>query len=231
MASNPNSSSSNSKAGKENEEMNNNNNNSIRLKVVRKLYENFITRSSYFNRLCEEVFKTVDYDKNHIVDSKEAYVAVLLLYIKLALFVRGLTPPQQTVVDHLMVTIGADEHKGLDLDQFKAFCTILCADLVGRITIQSIFAFLIVPVVATNAINFGCSKFTDICLFIDRHDYLPSGVPVTIVSTILVMTLVPWVLEKVDNFFASLKRIDSDKSNQVVSNSKSNSKSSSTKID
>ena len=190
---------------------NSNSNNSTKLKLVRTVYENFITRSSYFNRLCEEVFKTVDYDKNNIVDSKEAYVAVLLLYIKLALFVRGLTPPQQSVVDHLMVTIGADEHKGLDLDQFKAFCTILCADLVGRITIQSIFAFLIVPIVATNTINFGCSKFTDVCVFIDRHDYLPSGVPVTIVSTILVMTFVPWVLGKVDNFFASLKRVDSSR--------------------
>lgn len=180
----------------------------LKLRVVRKLYENVITRSSYFNRMCEEVFKTVDYDKNHTVDSKEAYVAVLLLYIKLAMFVRGLTPPQQAVVDHLMVTVGADEHKGLDMEQFKAFCTILCADLVGRITVQSIFAFLIVPVVASNTINFGCTKFPDVCTFVDKHDYLPSGVPVTIVSTILVMTVVPWVLEKVDNFFASLKRTD-----------------------
>lgn len=184
----------------------NDNDKTLKLRVVRKLYENIITRSSYFNRLCEEVFKTVDFDKNHIVDSKEAYVAVLLLYIKLALFIRGLTPPQQVVVDHLMATVGADEHKGLDMDQFKAFCTILCADLVGRILIQSLFAFLIIPILATNTINYGCSKYTDICAYIDRHDYLPSGVPVTIVSTILVMTVVPWILEKVDNFFVSLKR-------------------------
>lgn len=174
------------------------------LKAQIRGFQNFFTKTKYFQRSCDQVFKSVDYDNSNYVSSEEAYIAVLFLYIKLAPFLRGLVPPTLVQVQDLMKTVPHDgDVKQLDVQQFRFFCTVLLANLSGRILLQVVFTFFLTPIITSYLSDLMCGN-TAICSSIDKIPILPSGIPQTLLATLIAFIVVPWLLGLVDHFFATI---------------------------
>ena len=75
-------------------------------------------------KLCTQMFHLVDTDKINSVDLKEMYIATLLLYLKLSLFVVGLTPPTEKHFIDIMEVYGYTKTDTYELKSFIAFSVI-----------------------------------------------------------------------------------------------------------
>lgn len=68
----------------------------------------WLTETDMFKKGCDDVFDMVDIDNSGTVDDKELYSAVLLVYLKLAKVVKGLTPPTPKQVKELLDQVDSD---------------------------------------------------------------------------------------------------------------------------
>ena len=135
----------------------------------------------------------MDLDNTSTVDATELYAAVLLLYVKLAAFVRGLKPPSAAQVKHIMSECDTNGTGELDRDEFTALAMILLESLAGRVMLQAVFAFVLAPVAASLMLRWYCWLYPPHWVW---SYIVPSGVGTTIITTILVSVVVPPLLDK-----------------------------------
>lgn len=124
----------------------------LKAKKIESLLEkhrNAITSSRIFRNMCAETFRKVDLDHSGKVDVKEAYVAVLLFYLKMSIVVKGLTPPTINDVRNIVHTVSFDnDSEQIDEEEFVTLIVLLFEHLVGRVLLQMCVSFAIIPIVA-----------------------------------------------------------------------------------
>lgn len=124
-----------------------------------------------------------------------------MLYLRLAPFIKGLIPPSEQMVAQLIKQNDARDLKELNVEEFKAFVTVLLSNISSRIGIQVFFAFIIIPVVSNKLLDLLCIKFPTFCK--ETESYLPDGIAFTIVSAIITVLSVPYILAFIDRLFVS----------------------------
>ena len=156
---------------------------------------NIFTNSTYFKNLCSQVFVMVDSDKSNSVDVKELYIAILLLYLKLALVVAGLSPPTEAHIMDMLVQYGYSKTSQLDLNDFTNFASILLQNIVTRVVLQAIFVLVVVPMAAAKLMSIFCGNFTHIC------SKIPSPLLLTLFSSTIVIILTPYLISTIQWLF------------------------------
>lgn len=143
----------------------------------------------------------MDTDNSRSVDKKETYIAVLMLYLRLAPFIKGLIPPSEELVAQLVKQNDTKDLKELNCEEFKAFVTVLLSNISTRIGIQIFFAFIIIPVISNKLLDLVCVRFSSICK--KTGSYLPDGIAFTMVSSVITVLSIPYVLTFIDRLFLS----------------------------
>lgn len=164
---------------------------------------NAFTSSAYFRSLCAEAFEKVDIDNNGTVDVTETYVAVLLFYSKLSVYVKGLTPPEVDDVRKIVATVALDE-ENVGRDEFVTLLSLLFEHLVGRVLLQVCLSFFILPIVAT--------QFWDLYHYYYLHDnwWIPRAIGVNLFTTLLLLTATPYMLLKYESTRVKIIASDND---------------------
>ena len=136
-----------------------------------------------------------------------------MLYLRLAPFIKGLIPPSEQLVAHLIKQNDTRDLKELNVDEFKAFVTVLLSNISSRIGVQVLLAFVVIPIASNKLLDLLCTRFSNICK--ETESYLPDGIAFTIVSAIITVLSVPYILALIDRLFLSRVKLEerSKKSN------------------
>ena len=155
------------------------------------LHRNTFTATPMFRSMCDQTFKTVDVDKSGTVNLSEAYIAVLLFYSKMSMFVKGLIPPSIDEVRDLLIQVAGDE-KEIDADHFVILLTMLLEHLIFRVLLQILITFVVIPPLAAKLWDLYYNVYlTETFLF---SICLPRAIGVNFVVTLLISTAVPLIL-------------------------------------
>lgn len=165
---------------------------------------NVVTNSDQFKKACSDVFRSIDVDENGSVDVQEIYTGVLLVYLKLAnAGIRGLTPPSRSEIKLLIEHLDIDNDDTLSADEFTQVSAVLLGDIAGRVAIQAVLSMFIIPFLSWLLITIGC-------YFYPTHwimSYIfPKWLAITVTASVLTVLLMPYVLDKVDEFMVRPKR-------------------------
>lgn len=170
---------------------------------------NWVTQSQYFKDACKSAFDAVDVDKSGSVDIKEMYSATLLIYLKMSSIARGLTPPTFKDVRALMNKVDKDASGQLNVQEFEHVSTIMFKNVSGRVATQTVFAFFLVPVVASYIVKIWRFFFPPSPVM---ELLMPSNVAAGILSTVIVLAVLPSLLDQVDAMV--LASADDNKTNE-----------------
>merc|ERR1719491_375395 len=108
--------------------------------------KNWFIKSKRFKDMVKKAFETVDVDKSDDLDCNEVYIAVLLLYLKIAGVCKGAIPPEREKVGELIEKFADKKNKGhLDLANFEIFCQFLCQQIASRVAVQMILQMVVAP--------------------------------------------------------------------------------------
>jgi hypothetical protein len=160
-----------------------------------KACENIITSSPYFKKFCTDAFQAVDSDNSGTVDSKECYVAVLRLYLKIADFVPGLIVPEEALIKDTMTKMGKD---ALNCDEFLACSKIVLGDITSRVAVQAFCTLILFPVIASFLVRVYCFFFPPHWLL---GYIIPSSIPIIVISSVLATLFIPKILAAIDVYF------------------------------
>jgi len=156
-----------------------------------------IFSSDYFKKTVKQAFEAVDLDLSDSIDEKELYVAILLLYLQLAKIVRGLVPPSHADVCTILKAADKNGEGVLSLDEFTHVITILLKDIGGRVVIQLVLMFIVIPLLSyfiLTVIGFVYKPHWLLVMLV------PEAVPLLVLSTLLSILLLPQLLQRFDEY-------------------------------
>lgn len=163
--------------------------------------KNRFTNSKRFKEMVLNSFNEVDIDKSNSLDANEVYIAVLLLYLKIAGVCKGAVPPDRQDIVDLMAKFDSPKTPGaLDYDAFEQFCQFLCSQIAGRVGLQMFMQMALAPLlgllVCMQWENFMLKFAPD--LYKTCTSYVPTDVVVTLFVGIGVSLFVPPLMNVVD---------------------------------
>ncbi|KAI2489853.1 hypothetical protein MHU86_24729 [Fragilaria crotonensis] len=120
------------------------------IEELKQTTSNFITRSSYFKRLCAYVFSICDANNTGSINATELYAGVLLVHLNLAKYAgpAACFPATRQVVDKLFEASDDDKSGGIDAAEFETIMVIAAASISSRIIAYYIFLLVLVPYLA-----------------------------------------------------------------------------------
>lgn len=167
---------------------------------VRSVKNRFV-QSKRFKDMVKTSFFEVDIDKSNTLDTNEVYIAVLLLYIKIAGVCKGAIPPDRSDIVDLMEKFDSPKTPGaLDYEHYEQFCQFLCSQIAGRVVAQMFMQLALAPLlgllVCTQWENFMLRFYPD--LFKVCTSYVPTDVIVTLFVGVGVSLFVPPLMNVID---------------------------------
>jgi hypothetical protein len=122
---------------------------------LKKSKSNFITRSSYFKKLCKGCFDICDGSKTGSINKAELYAAVLLVHLKMAKYAgpAACYPAPRERVDQLFEASDDDNSGEIDEVEFENVAIITAASISSRVITYYAFIILLVPYLAARIID------------------------------------------------------------------------------
>jgi len=107
--------------------------------------------NTFYESAVEGAFSSLDMDQNGLIDSKELYAGVLLIYMRLKGLVRLRVPTHDSVMRLLQVT-DVDDNGLLDAEEFRHTMDLLSGQLLARFLVQVVL-ILSCPFLASVAVK------------------------------------------------------------------------------
>mmetsp|Transcript_9096 Transcript_9096/g.18384 ORF Transcript_9096/g.18384 Transcript_9096/m.18384 type:complete len:239 (-) Transcript_9096:52-768(-) len=184
---------------------------------------NFLTRRKAVRNKMMKIFNSLDTDGSGTLSPDELYSGVLMIHLELAKYVgpAACKPPSRRVVGDLFWEFDADDSGTLDKDEFCNLTIILLSNIMGRILFQFSMTIALVPFLAPRIlirINSALDTLIEANPFeaasVISSSYssalatypilptiiskIPSTLPLTIISVVIVSLVVPTVLSFFD---------------------------------
>ena len=135
---------------------------------------NRITKSKFFTKTCQDIFKKMDVDNSGELEKIEVYTGVLVLYTIIIAYVPIATPPPREEVDALFDEADADNSGLLNAQEFQDVATILCCEVTSRLIKQMLFYLAFLPFLVSILIT-----------AFDGFITAPSFIPETVVTVVM----------------------------------------------
>lgn len=164
-----------------------------------------ITSTKIFKDGVKEAFNMVDMDKSGTIDNKELYIAILLVYCKLASMVKGLVPPKKKDISMIMKKYNIADDEGLDLEQFTAVMTVLLGNITSRVLLQLSIFFFLIPIFSTLFILLYKWLYNPSWVM---NFLISSGLVTTMLSTLISTFLTPIILQFANQWFGFIDEIE-----------------------
>ena len=113
------------------------------------------TRSSFFQKMCDDVFDSIDVDRSGKIDESELYQGLLLIHLKLGLYFgpAACKPISLDRTNFIFGKLDTNRDGSLDKSEFRSVLAILMGNVITRIVFQFICTLLIVPFVASTLLE------------------------------------------------------------------------------
>lgn len=163
--------------------------------------KNRFVNSKRFKEMVKSSFESQDIDKSNSLDANEVYIAVLLLYLKIAGVCKGAIPPDREDIEDLIKKFASPNTPGhLDYEHYLMFCQFLCSQIAGRVTIQMLLQMVVAPLLSLVAAEHWEKLMLKYKpdLYKLCTSYVPSEVVVTLFVGIGVSLFVPPLMNLVD---------------------------------
>ncbi len=136
------------------------------------------TGSSFFRKLCDDVFNSIDVDKSGKINESELYQGLLLIHLKLGLYFgpAACKPISLERTKFIFNKLDTNRDGSLDKEEFGKVLALLMGNVVSRILFQFVCTLLIVPFVANTILekmHGGYGILTESLLPVFREKYLP----------------------------------------------------------
>jgi len=162
---------------------------------------NWFTQTDWFKNTCNDVFTSVDIDNTKLVDVKELYAAVLLVYVYISRLVPGgAYPPTAKDVTDLMHAVCPGK-TDVGPEEFQNICVCLMHNISQRLIFQVILAFLVCPLVASLIVTIWCLIYRPGAFWV----LLPDGFMPSVIASLLLMYILPKTLNYIDKRTVALE--------------------------
>lgn len=141
-----------------------------------------LTGSSFFRKMCDDVFDSIDVDKSGKINESELYQGLLLIHLKLGLYfgAPACKPISLDRTKFIFNELDTNEDGTLDKCEFRKVLTLLMGNVVSRILFQFMCTLLIVPFLAKvilekllDGYGYSYGIVTESWLPVFREEYLP----------------------------------------------------------
>lgn len=193
----------------------------------------FFTRSKRFQKMVNDVFVSIDTDNSGEVDKKELYAGLILIHLRLAAYVgpAACRPATKDYVEEIFDLLDVDDSGQLNREEFGSVIALLVSQITTRVLLYLIFPLVIIPFSAEFIIdifsgikmderitNFANSArncivpdgIKDIFLVVREKvteivpDDLWERIPLTFISAMLGLIVLPWTVIQMDAFFNNM---------------------------
>lgn len=108
------------------------------------------TGTSFFRKMCNDVFDSIDVDQSGEIDESELYQGLLLIHLKLGLYFgpAACKPISLDRTKFIFNKLDTNRDGTLDKGEFQSVLALLMGNVVSRIIFQFVCTLLIVPFVA-----------------------------------------------------------------------------------
>jgi hypothetical protein len=192
--------------------------------------KSLFSRSKRFQKMVDNVFVSIDTDGSGEIDKKELYAGLILIHLRLAAYVgpAACRPATKEYVEEIFDLLDTDGSGQLSREEFGTVMTLLLSQITSRIVLYMIFPLAIIPLFARfimDGITWGMEKWGQriheigvplpLCIqeatttvVQKMNDIVPVDIweklPMTLISTMLGMLVLPWAIFQLDAFFNKL---------------------------
>eukprot|EP00537_Pseudo-nitzschia_pungens_P005931 CAMPEP_0172360534 /NCGR_PEP_ID=MMETSP1060-20121228/4546_1 /TAXON_ID=37318 /ORGANISM="Pseudo-nitzschia pungens, Strain cf. cingulata" /LENGTH=404 /DNA_ID=CAMNT_0013082557 /DNA_START=420 /DNA_END=1634 /DNA_ORIENTATION=+ len=112
-------------------------------------------RWSFFERMCDDAFDSIDIDRSGEINESELYQGLLLIHLKLGLYfgAPACKPISAENVKSLFRKLDTNRDGSLDKTEFRNVLVLLMGNVVARIVFQFVCMLVIVPLVAATVLD------------------------------------------------------------------------------
>jgi len=112
-------------------------------------------RWSFFERMCDDAFDSIDIDRSGEINESELYQGLLLIHLKLGLYfgAPACKPISAENVKSLFRKLDTNRDGSLDKTEFRNVLVLLMGNVVARIVFQFVCMLVIVPLVAATVLE------------------------------------------------------------------------------
>jgi hypothetical protein len=121
-----------------------------RLNHVLRRSDSYLTRTTYFHRLVQSTFITMDTNHSNTVSCDELYAGMLLVHLHMAIYVgaSACKPASRDYVNEIFILLDVNNSGVLEFEEFISGMKILYSMVLTRIVVQWSLTLLIVPVLS-----------------------------------------------------------------------------------
>jgi Ca2+-binding protein (EF-Hand superfamily) len=192
--------------------------------------KSLFSRSKRFQKMVDNVFVSIDTDGSGEIDKKELYAGLILIHLRLAAYVgpAACRPATKEYVEEIFDLLDADGSGQLSREEFGTVMAVLLSQITSRIVLYMIFPLVIIPLLARflmDGISWGLEEWNGRMYGVSipippgiqevtsaavekMHDMVPADlwekIPMTLISTMLGMLVLPWAIFQLDAFFNKL---------------------------
>ncbi|VEU43950.1 unnamed protein product [Pseudo-nitzschia multistriata] len=134
-------------------------------------------RSSFFQKLCDDTFDSIDVDGSGKIDESELYRGLLLIHLKLGIYFGAPACKPLSAENAVTVFQQLDTNRdgSLDKDEFRSVLTLLMGNVLFRIIFQFVCTLVMVPMLAQTfleQVSFGWTWLVAVAVPLWK-EYLP----------------------------------------------------------
>ena len=193
----------------------------------------FFSKSKRFQKLVDHVYASIDTDNSGEIDKQELYAGLILIHLRLAAYVgpAACRPATKEYVEEIFDLLDHDGSGQLNRQEFGTVITVLLSQIMTRVCLHLVFPLVIIPLVAQYLLDFmggitGDERFMTVAES-TVNNILPDGLksamlaarekideiipddlwtklPLTLITAVLGMLLVPWTIFQIDEFFSKM---------------------------
>jgi hypothetical protein len=121
-----------------------------KLNHVLRRSDSYLTRTTYFHRLVQSTFITMDTNHSNTVSCDELYAGMLLMHLHMAIYVgaSACKPASRDYVNEIFILLDVNNSGVLEFEEFTSGMKILYSMVLTRIVVQWSLTLLIVPVLS-----------------------------------------------------------------------------------
>ena len=137
-----------------------------------------LTGSSFFKKICDNVFDTIDVDRSGKINESELYQGLLLIHLKLGMYFgpAACNPISLDRTKFIFNKLDTNRDGSLDKQEFQKVLALLMGNVLSRILFQFVCTILIVPFLANTILENimeGYGILTGSMLPVFREKYQP----------------------------------------------------------
>ena len=157
------------------------------------------TSSERFKKMVSETFRAMDMDNSGVLENLDVY------YTKIIAISPTSVPPTKSVVDEMVLKVGANKNGKINPDEFLDLATLLAENTAGRVTVDLIFKYAIAPLIASIFVMVLDIVYPNMFgkgVIAEGIEAMRTAVFVSLV----LMFLAPIVVSQIDVFFVERKK-------------------------